>query len=295
VWRASWKATAAVPPCSVAEGQAYSALERGVAAALTALAAGSLPALLLAVVLSTDPPITPELLFVLFGAFVVVPMAVVVWIRHSTAVGVQVDGLTLALARRRLRLEVPCDAIEEIMPWRVPLPGPGLSLRMRSGRRLRYGLALSDPLPVLEALRNAGGVEAAARVIDHPAVVYAAARSAHRKGWPHLIAKFGVFSLFPTAILFNAHQHISYGGPLGQYYMLGLRPYLTTLAIYWATTLIYLILYASVWRGVAETVSLAAAWFAGAYAVRTRRIAEMACAVGYYGGVPLLLLIRFLP
>jgi apolipoprotein N-acyltransferase len=213
----------------------------------------------------------------------------ILWIRSVSAVSVQVDGLTLALARPGLRLEVPCDAIEEIVPWRLPFPDPGLDFRMRSGRRLRYGVALCDPLPVLEGLAGVGGVEAAARVVGHPSIVYAHAKAAHRKGWVHLFAKFVVFSLLLAAIELAVDWNSVEGGPQRGDVLLGVDSYLGSLAIYWAGTLIYLIFYAGVWRALAEMVSLAAAWLrTGVQAVRVRQVAEITCAVAYYAGAPLL-------
>jgi len=96
-------------------------------------------------------------------------------------------------------------------------------------------------------------------------------------------------------VLFNAHQHIAYGGLLGEYYLLGLGSYVETFAVHWLTVTIYLVLYASVWRGVAEGGCLLAACVAPARAAGVRRAAEIGCRVAYYGGVPVLLVLRFLP
>ncbi|HJQ85029.1 MAG TPA: hypothetical protein VKA21_13180, partial [Candidatus Binatia bacterium] len=109
------------------------------------------------------------------------------------------------------------------------------------------------------------------------------------------LLRFPVFALGPTALLFNVHQHIAYGGLLGQYYMLGLRPYLATFALYWGTVTVYLMLYASVWRGLAEPICFAAAAVAPSRAARVRRAAELVIRVLYYGGVPALLAWRFAP
>ena len=84
-------------------------------------------------------------------------------------------------------------------------------------------------------------------------------------------------------------------GLLGEYYLLGLGSYVRTFAVHWLTLTIYLVLYASVWRGLAEGVALFAACAAPANAAGARRAVEIACQVAYYGGVPVLLLLRFLP
>jgi hypothetical protein len=178
----------------------------------------------------------------------------------------------------------------------MPLPGSGFSLVTASGRRLRPGVQVDDPTPALRALRGRAGIAAADAALVHPAVVFAHARAtAGRWRWYHLAAKFPLFALAPTAVLFNAHQHIAYGGALGQYYLLGLGAFLETFAIYWAATTVYCILWASIWRGLAEAVCLVAAHVAPSHATRVRRAAELTCRVAYYGGVPILLALRFAP
>jgi hypothetical protein len=288
--------THASAPDVVVHAHAYSAPWRVIVGALVVLSHVSTLVIFALVLWSSDPPITPAVLFVLFGALVLAPALLAWGIRRLSVATVEVDHLTMAISRRGFRLEVPNKAIKEVMPWVVPLPGPGFSLRMGSGRRLRYGVETAESSKLLQALVDTAEVSVAEVAVCHPSLVYAAAKSAScPSGWGHIVLKFVLFSLFPALVLFNAHQHIAYGGTFGEYYLLGLRSYLGTFLIYWATTGIYLVLYAGVWRALAEAVSLAAAWVARVYAEPTRRIAEHVCRAAYYGGVPLLLLIRFLP
>ena len=263
---------------------------------LFALSRASLPAILALVVLATDPPVTPPVLVRVVVVLALLPGLAARLVARALAAEVSVDGDALVIRRRDLRLEVPCRAIARLAPWVVPLPGPGLSVWMRSGRRLRQGLQIDDPIPLLLALAEAGGLEAARPAIGHPVVVYAHARArgAPRR-WHHLLGRFAGFALLPTAVLFNAHQHITYGGVLGEYYLLGLGSYVRTFAVHWLTLTIYLVLYASVWRGLAEGTALLGACVAPARAPGVRRAAEIVCQVAYYGGVPVLLLLRFLP
>jgi hypothetical protein len=201
----------------------------------------------------------------------------------------------LTIARAGLRVDVPLAAIAGIAPWWLPLPSPGFGIILGSGRRLGYGIGAPDPTPMLRALAERE-VAAGAAALEHPAVVYGRARAAHgRWRWAHLAARFPLFALGPTALLFNVHQHIAYGGLLGQYYLLGLGPYLQTFAIYWATVTIYQVLYASIWRGLAEPICLLAAAVAPSRAATVRRAAELTIRVLYYGGVPALLALRFAP
>jgi hypothetical protein len=163
-----------------------------------------------------------------------------------------------------------------------------VAVRLRSGRPLGYTFGTADPTPLLEALH--------ADAATHPAVVYAHARAPWTaRRWYHFAGRFPLFALLPTAILFNAHQHIAYGALLGEYYLLGLRSWLATLAVYWGTVTVYLVLWAALWRGLVELVALGAAHVAPSRAARVRRAAEITAQLLYYAGVPALLGIRFLP
>jgi hypothetical protein len=275
---------------------AYRPPWRLVVATLATLGGASLPAILLLVLLANDPPVTPPVLVRLISVFTL-PPALAAWaVARALAAGAEVRGTELVVSGRGFRAEIPCASIARVRPWAVPLPGPGLSLEMRSGRRFRYGLQTSDPAPLLAALADVGGVETARGAARHPVIVYAHAKhELARRRWYGLAGKFGLFALVPTAVLFNAHQHIAYGGLLGEYHLLGPASYLRTFAVHWLTASIYLVLYASLWRGLAEGVALAAAAAAPSRAARVRRTVEAACRVLYYGGVPVLLGLRFLP
>src|SRR5439155_1664298 len=99
-------------------------------------------------------------------------------------------------------------------------PSVRLSTRLAHRRR---GALRGEPTPFLLAPAETGGLEAARAAIRDPVVVYAHARArgAPRR-WHHLLGRFAGFALLPTAVLFNAHQHIAYGGLVGEYYLLGL-------------------------------------------------------------------------
>ncbi len=286
---------ALLPPQASTPAAAYSPLTRTLAGTLVTLSRGSLPAILGLVVLATDPPVTPPLLIRLVLTFTVLP-GLAAWIlRRACAAEIEVEPDAFTVRRRHLRIEIPPSAIADVMPWRVPLPGPGLSLRLRSGRRLDHGVQVRDPVPLLRALSEQGSVAAARAALEHPSMVWAHARAmGPGPRWHHLAGKFLLFALGPTAVLFNAHQHISYGGTFGQMHLEGLGPYLRTFGIYWGTTAIYLVLYASAWRGLGEVVALGSAYVAPSLAARVRRAVEITCRTVYYGGVPVLLLLRFL-
>src|SRR4030095_10338673 len=122
----------------------------------------------------------------------------------------------------------------------------GVTLRLRSGRRL--DVALDDPGVLVARL----GV---AEDHDDPVARWAEARARRAPTlWSHVVPRFPLFALVPGVILFRTHQWIAYGGTFGQYYLLGLRAYLATFAVYWATVTIYLVLWANLWRLLVEAV-----------------------------------------
>jgi hypothetical protein len=277
--------------------RAYSAAGRAVAAALLAVAGASLPAILFLVAFVPDAGVTPPVLADLVASYTLLP-AIGAWlVRRLSATVLEVHERELVLRRRGERIEIPAEALARIVPWNLPLPEPGLSLRLRSGRRFRYGIAADDPGAAVWTLAGLGGVEAAHAAAEHPTFVYAHARAggAPRRRWYHWLGKFPLFALAPTLVLFRAHQYIAHGGPFGEYYLLGLGSYLRTFSVYWGTMTAYLVLYAGAWRGLAELVALAAARVVPPRAAGVRRGVEAACRWVYYAGVPVLLAIRFLP
>ncbi len=284
---------------------AYAWPWRIVAAALVAISRTGLPVLLAFLVFSRNPPILPLMLMRAFTILVAVP-AVAAWIIERVfAARVEIDADTLVLQLHGRRVEVPTSAVARVRPWTVPLPGSGVSLRLSSGRRLRYGLQLPDPSRLLSALPCAAGdgarmnestVDGEHTTPRHPSVAYAHAKHAGAvRRWWHPIAQYPLFALVPTLPLFRVHQWIAYGGTWGEWHLLGRASYLRTFALYWATLTIYLMLYAGLLRGIAEMVALAAAWAAPTRAARVRRAVERGYRALYYGGVPVFVIIRLLP
>jgi apolipoprotein N-acyltransferase len=191
----------------------------------------------------------------------------------------------LRLDRGDVAVDLRLDGLV-VRPWWVPLPSPGLALRPRPP----FGTARRDPSPILDALA-AGGVDVAA-ARRHPTVVWAATRP--RRTALGVLAKFAGFGAIPACILFYTHQHIAYGGTWGQWYLEGPGACLTTLGEYLTNTVILLASYASLWRAGAEAVVWLAAAVARARTVAVRRAVEVLCALAYYGGVPVLLALRYL-
>jgi apolipoprotein N-acyltransferase len=267
---------------------------RVVAALLHGISGASLPLLFFLLLTANDPPLSPQLLLRLFLIWVVAPAAAAWLIRRAFAVDVRIGTGALELARRDVQIDVPASTIARIEPWRLPLPQPGMSLRMQSGQRFRWGLAQDDPGRLLAAL-SLLAPQVTEQVIAHPSFVYARAKAAQQRlRAMYRIAKFAGFGLLPATVLFYTHQSIAHGGPFGEYYTFGLAAYLTTYGVYWSTVTIYLLLFASIWRALAEAICLLSAWFAPSTALGTRRWAERACTVLYFGGVPVVLALRYL-
>jgi hypothetical protein len=155
-------------------------------------------------------------------------------------------------------------------------------------------VAAADPGPVLRALADAGA-EPARAALEHPGFAYAAARAASpRRIWQHPAFKFALFGLLPAGVGFYAHQHIAFGGLLGEYYLLGFASWLRTALLAWLHAGLLLLLYAAAWRALAEALAFASAWVRPARAPRLREALERGAAAVYYATVPALLALRFL-
>ena len=237
--------------------------------------------------LASTVEMTPLILFRAVTVLAALPGLAAWLLERAFATRVVVGGAELVVHARGRRLEIARDAIAAAAPWRLPLPRAGVSLRLRSGRRL--ALTLDDPGALLTALGADDGR-------GRPVVEWAAARSRYAAaGWYRPLVQFPLFGLVPGAILFRTHQWIAYGGTFGQYYLLGLRAYLVTFAVYWATVTIYLVLWANLWRLLAEAVTLAGTYALPGGAAPLRRGVERAYLLLYYGGALVVLLLRLLP
>lgn len=253
----------------------------------------ALPFLLTRVLLANDPPMTPQMVLRAFLSLSALPALAALFIQRALRATLEVAGGELVVRVGGHVFEVPLAQITAVEPWRIPLPMPGFRLRLASGKRFGLGIGADDPTPILRALAD-GGVTLAEDATSHPAVVYARVKHAlGRLGWRRTLLKFPLFGLAVSAIPFNAHQHIAYGGLFGQYYLEGAWPWARTFLVYWATITVYLVLYASVWRWPAEIVAWLAALRGETFARRTRLVVEWVCRVVYYAGVLLMLALRF--
>jgi apolipoprotein N-acyltransferase len=273
----------------------YSSPARAVAAALTAISRGSLLAIL-ALLLLSEGPVNPLRLIRLVGALCIVPGIAVFAVRRILRGELRVEGTRLILVQRNRRVEVPIAAIAGLEPWRLPLPGSGAHLRLRSGERWRDGIEMVDPGALPRMLVACGAAPELAETERHPHLVYARARSrSARRSWRHYLLAFPIFALGATIPLFRVHQIIAYGGAFGEYRLYGLGAYLTGFAVYWATLTIYLMLYAAALRVPVELLAAASAALSPRHAQPTRDLLERLAGVAYFAGVPIAVILRFVP
>lgn len=288
--------TGDLPSPQPAHVHALSAPVRLVAVALQAIAA--LNVLYIAAHLAfgifmgvqTAPPL---LLALGLSVFSGVPWAVVALLRRLFTATVELKPPLLLLTLRRARFEIPLASVTALRPFWLPLPGPGVSLQMTSGRSFRYRLGLADPSALLSALGAA--LPSAQSALGHPSIAYARERYllAPRR-WYFWLAKFGLFPLALTVILFRLDQIITYGGPFGQYHLFGLMPYLKSFAVVWAGTAGGLVVYAGSVRLAVEALALPLSLALPSHARLIRRLGEGLCLLAYFGLVPAVVLILLL-
>ncbi len=285
----------AAPPSPVSDTLVlvcYRATWRGVVGTLVAASAVSAPLVLLRVVAITDYPMTLPWLLELTVLLVLLPGWLAALLTFAFRAEVFVEGDALVVRRRDVHVTVPASAVLAVVPWRVPLPTPGATLQLRSGRPFAYRFALDEPSRLVELLARASGTPETHS--DDPGFRHAAARAPYAGvRWWQWVLKFPIFALLPTAVLFRAHQWIAYGGTLGEYYTYGATAYALTFLEYWTTVTIYVVLWAATWRMIAEATAWLVTRLWPAAAESIRRAVEVGCAALYYGGVPVLLGLRF--
>ena len=273
-------------------GSAYPAPVRALTGVLVLVSRLSLPVILALLLLDSEGQLTPPRLVRAVLYWSLLPGLAAWLLQRAFAVTIEAGAGKVAvtgrgLYRRGRRVELPACELAGAKAWRLPLPGPGLTARGAG----EVGLCLqADALQPLLATLAPGSPEHTS-----PAALHGQAR--HDQGRPgplRRLLKYGVFPLLPTFVFFRLHQFIMFGGLLGQYYLEGLQPYLSSLVFHWVMALVYLLLYAGLLRVLAETAALVGTWLAPARATGLRRWAERAVALLYYGGVPVMMALMFL-
>jgi apolipoprotein N-acyltransferase len=279
------------------EVHAYTAIARVASMVLRALAALNFLylAYLNALDVVTGTRLVTELGLVAQALFFfsVLPWGISLLIRRMARASVEVSPTHLVLSLRGSRYEIPLASITGLRPLLLPFPSPGIGLVMSSGRLFRHRLLSADPSVLLSALD--ARLSLAANALRHPAVAYAQARhKTARQRWIVGLAQFFLLPLAVHLLLFRLHQMIVFGGPFGQYHLLGLAPYLASFARHWAGVAGAFVVLAGVLRLFAEVSALLLTWIAPSRARLVRRITEGFYLVGYFGLVPAYLVFALL-
>ncbi|WP_157476256.1 apolipoprotein N-acyltransferase [Lysobacter sp. Root690] len=231
----------------------------------------------------------------LFAAAVLAP-AVAAWVIERAFVAqARVEGSLLVLDQRRRRIELPLASIDALRPWRIPLPGSGVDVRLSAGPWWTWSLASTRPRALQRLLASTGTpVRLEGGVANGLADLAQNRADARRRRFDHPLVKFGLFALLLALIAFRLHQIIAFGGVFGEYYSYGLGAYLTGLLIWWASWSIGLMLFAAVLRIAIETVVMLAIALRTAHAAAVRDAMEWLGRLAFYLGVPAWLAMRLL-
>jgi hypothetical protein len=213
------------------------------------------------------------------------PFLLALLLGHAVKGRIAIEPGKLVLTLRSERFEIPLASILAIRPLRLPLPGPGLRLVLASNRSFERRLVLPDPAALLTALGEA--LLSARSALAHPAVRFATARLTHgRRRWPYLVVKYGVIPLVLAILVFRLHQYIMYGGPFGQYHLLGLASYLRAFLVRWMGVLGGLVVYAGLVRFAVEALSFGGTYLVANHARGIRRAAEIVADIAYFVLIP---------
>lgn len=226
-----------------------------------------------------------------FAALFLAPEAASWCVLLAFAARASVNNGVLVLAQGKRRIGVTVREIVAVQFWRWPIPGPGLTLRLASGGRWRYGLALADPAALVQAL----GLAQADAIAPSPvgAGLYQQARLTLRRGWlAHPLPRFVLLPLALALPAYYLHQHIAYGSGFGEYTSFGLKAYVTGLALWWAAWAIGVALCGAVVRAVIEVGTLLAVVLHPGKAIALRHWLERCGNAVLYLGLPGWLLLR---
>jgi apolipoprotein N-acyltransferase len=230
-----------------------------------------------------------------FGTLVVLPLLLAWGLGRAASARALVEGDTLVFEGRRERTEIALSAIEALQAWRLPLPGPGADLRLRSGRR--WSMSGTGIARLRHALEQAGALPTSgdgSRSMRTLTAFHDQRASAHQRWLDHGLVKFGLFPLLPALIAFRLHQVIAFGGTFGEWLTFGPTAWLSGLAIWWGAWSLGLMLFAALLRVLVEALALPLALLRPHAAMDTRDGLEWLGRLVFYLGVPAALVVRLL-
>lgn len=229
-----------------------------------------------------------------FAALVLAPGAAAWLLVRSWRAALSIDADGLVLQRGAQRHLLPAASIAAVAPWRLPWPGPGLTLHRTDGppRRLVFDDAAALAR-ACAAIRSA--MPHTAPAAPGLADVLAEARAAGPA--TRLAAPAWKFGLLPLALAlpaFRLHQQIAYGGTFGEALSFGWAAWLGAAMLWWAAWAIGVVLCAAVLRAAIGLGTLAAARRAPAAAARWHAALERFGLAALYLGLPAWLALRLL-
>ncbi len=229
-----------------------------------------------------------------FTGLFLAPEAAAWFLLQAFGARATLEGGSLVMARGARRLELATQEIAAVEPWRLPIPGPGAWLRLVSGERWGYGLAIHNPAALARVLAAAGGPPVPAPTPSRYTAYGDARLGVQRGRVHHPLIKFGVLPLAMAMVAFRLHQHIAYGSTFGEYYSYGLKAYLTTFALWWAAWTIGVVLCAAALRATIEVGTLLVVMLYPTHALAARHWLERLGLVALYIGLPGWLLLQVL-
>lgn len=240
-----------------------------------------------------------------FAVAVLAP-ALAAWaLQRAFAARAWLEADQLRLQTSTQVIELPLAALAEVTAWHLPVPQPGVRLRIRDGTSI--DIATAQPSAMLAALAQAS--PASNIQAQTMSLLQRWAEHRLRSRHPLLDApwlKLGVFPLLPALIAFHLHQVIAFGGPFGEWLTFGFDAWLRGLLLWWAAWALGLTLFAAVLRVLVEGFALAlplvsrlivrraGAAMAGSHLSPLRAAVEWSLRGIHYLGVPIWLLLRVL-
>ncbi|MBA5636971.1 apolipoprotein N-acyltransferase [Duganella sp. LX20W] len=231
----------------------------------------------------------------LFSMLFLLPEAAAWCVLTACSAQAMVVNGKLALTRGGRRRELALSEVAEVQLWRLPFPGPGLSLRLNTGRRWRYGLALTNAdaraaaraATAAQLAQSAKSAQAAEPSVRGVPQVYAQTSLAiGRSRLDHPLLKHILLPFALALPAFHLYQHIAYGSAFGEYYSFGLKAYLSAFALWWAAWAIGVVLTQTLLRMAISMATLLVALLRPARAIAMRRWLERAGHVALYLGMP---------
>lgn len=228
----------------------------------------------------------------LFGMLFLLPETSARLILRAFAAHASVVDGELRLQSGPRRMVLPLSEIAAVRLWWLPLPGPGLTLQLRTGQKWPYGLALRNPADLSQALGPVQPANAPGWCQSMLTLFTRARESIRHSRLEHPVVKYLLFPLLLALPAFRLHQHIAYGSTFGEYYSFGLKAYLTTLCLWWATWAIGVATSAALLRLSMEALSFIVTLLRPQQAGDSRYLIECMGLAALYLGMPLWLVVR---